>query len=50
VPFVFATVHLCNDGKISALMYSRSTVGISHYKQTWSSWHIVWNFVRVGSL
>jgi len=38
-------------GKISALiMYSRGTVGISHYKQTWSAWYSVWNFGWVGNL
>jgi len=36
-------------GKISALiMYSRGTVGISHYKQTWCTWYSVWIFVWVG--
>jgi len=38
-------------GKICALIiYSIGTVGISHHKQTWSSWYIVWNFGRVGNL
>jgi len=38
-------------GKISALiMYSRGTVGMSHYKQRWSAWYSVWNLGWVVNL